>query len=196
MQFGNCLNLQQVGVGVGFKRSTCSWWWIRSCWMCHRVTGSRSWLWWVCSDALYKVACRERAGWGPTCTQSRHLVVGYSSQNPTTFLCRTSDTSWREEIPQADHIFDQNVSLIFLWVARAVVQLTLSSWWRPCFGSCSSRWLFCRLWVWRWPRLRTRLRSPRRTTRRLNTRAAKDTEHDTGLNPAGLPAIVTADHES
>lgn len=57
-------------------------------------------------------------------------------------------------------------------------QLTLSSWWRPCFGSCSSRWRFCHLWAGRWPRLRTHPRLPHRTTHRLNTEAAEHTRWD------------------
>lgn len=44
MHFGNCLNLQQVKGRGGFKQNTCSWWWIHSCWMYHRVIGSQAWL--------------------------------------------------------------------------------------------------------------------------------------------------------
>lgn len=63
MEVGNCLNLHQVEMmGKLLKQNTCSWWWIRSYWMCRHVTGSQSWLSWGGSDALCKVACRKTGG--------------------------------------------------------------------------------------------------------------------------------------
>lgn len=80
MHFGNCLNLQRVKGRGGFKQNTCSWWWIHSCWMYHRVTGSQAWLWWGCSDDLCKVAYRKTHGRGLMLSKCLHLVVTYSQQ--------------------------------------------------------------------------------------------------------------------